>query len=100
MSIPFSQFTPSLLVFTHSFAMSVSLFLLCKLVHLYHFSRFHIYVLIYSISINTDCLVSLKNGYFSFSIFKSKYHNLFIILDVMNYWVTSKLTCGSFPFSS
>ena len=27
--------------------LSVSLFLLCKLVHLYYFSRFHIYVLIY-----------------------------------------------------
>ena len=31
------------------FSTSVSLFLLCKQVHLYHFSRFHIYALIYNI---------------------------------------------------
>ena len=34
-------------VSTHLFSMSESLFLPCKLVHLYHFSRFHIYMLIY-----------------------------------------------------
>ena len=33
----------------HMFSMSVSLFLLCKQVHLYHFSRFHIYALIYHV---------------------------------------------------
>ena len=31
------------------FSMSASLFLLCKQVHLYHFSRFHVYALINSI---------------------------------------------------
>ena len=49
-SVPISQFLspPSpLLVSIHLFSASVSLFLLWKW-HLYHFSRFHIYVLIYS----------------------------------------------------
>ena len=36
------------------FCMSVPLFLLCKLVHLYQFSRFHIYVLIFNIFISTN----------------------------------------------
>ena len=58
MSIPISQFitapqpTPChfpTLVSIHLFSTSVSLFLPCKLVHLYHFSRFHIYALIYDI---------------------------------------------------
>ena len=56
MSIPISQFIPPPpfphfppLVSIHLFSTSVSLFLPCKLVHLYHFSRFHIYVLIYDI---------------------------------------------------
>ena len=53
MSIPVSttthppRFPP--LVSIHLFSTSVSLFLPCKPVHLYHFSRFHIYVLIYNI---------------------------------------------------
>ena len=37
------------LVSIRLFSTSVSLFLPCKLVHLYHFSRFHIYALIYDI---------------------------------------------------
>ena len=45
----FSQFIPSIspssLVFIHFF--SISLFLFCKSGHLYYFSRFHIYKLIY-----------------------------------------------------
>ena len=49
MSILISQSIPptSPSVSIHLFFMSVSLFLLCKYVHLYHFSRFHIYALIY-----------------------------------------------------
>ena len=38
---------------------SVSLFLPCKPVHLYHFSRFHIYVLIYYICFSLSDLTSL-----------------------------------------
>ena len=59
MSIPISQFItapppPSPhrfppLVSIRLFSASVSLFLPCKPVHLYHFSRFHIYALIYNI---------------------------------------------------
>ena len=52
-SILISQFVPPFLthttVSTCPLAMSVSLFLLCKWNHLYHFSRFHIYWLIYNI---------------------------------------------------
>ena len=36
-------------VFTHPFSTSVSLFLPCKQVHLWYFSRFHIHALIYNI---------------------------------------------------
>ena len=56
MSISISQFiTPppplplSPLVSIHLFSTSVSQFLPCRPVHLYHFSRFHIYALIYDI---------------------------------------------------
>ena len=56
MSIPISQFItpPPPLHFPHSvsirlFSTPVSLFLPCKPVHLYHFSRFHIYALTYDI---------------------------------------------------
>ena len=56
-SIPISQFIPPPphhprhfppLVSIRLFSTSVSLFLPCKPVHLYHFSRFHIYALIYN----------------------------------------------------
>ena len=59
MPIPISQFIPlpppipcptfPPLVSIHLFSTSVSLFLPCKPVQLYHFSRFHIYALIYDI---------------------------------------------------
>ena len=45
------------LVSTRLFSMSVSLF--CKYVHLYHFSRFHIYVLIYDVFALFDFLHSV-----------------------------------------
>ena len=44
---PPTAFPP--LVSIRLFSTSVSLFVPCKLVHLYHFSRFHIYALIYDI---------------------------------------------------
>ena len=55
MSIPISQFIPHPhscfppLVSIRLFSTSVSLFLPSKPLHLYHFSRFHIYALIYNI---------------------------------------------------
>ena len=39
------------------FSTSVSLFLPCKLVHLFHFSRFHIYALIYDICFSLSDLL-------------------------------------------
>ena len=70
MSVPISQFIPPPpplschfphLVSIHLFSTSVSLFLPCKPVHLYHFSMwFHIYVLIYAICFSlSDLLHSL-----------------------------------------
>ena len=67
-SIPISKFIPPcscpLLVSTRLFSTSVPLFLPCKLVHLYHFPRFHIYALIY------DTCFSLSD------IFHSVWHSL------------------------
>ena len=60
MSILISQFvppSPSPPVSTCPFSMSTSLFLPCKLVHLYHFSRFHIYALIYDICFSLSDLL-------------------------------------------
>ena len=54
-----SQFMPppSPLVSIHLFSMSVSLFLPCKQVYLYHFSRFHIYALINNICFSLSNLL-------------------------------------------
>ena len=65
MSIPISQFIPAPrtppcfppLVSICLFSTSVSLFLPCKPVPLYHFSRFHIYVLIYDICFSLSDLL-------------------------------------------
>ena len=66
MSIPISQFItpppppphhfPSL-VSVHLFSTSVSRFLPCKPVHLYHYSRFHIHALIYDICLSLSDLL-------------------------------------------
>ena len=45
------------LVSIHVFSTSVSLFLPCKKVHLYHFSRFHMYALIYHICFSLSDLL-------------------------------------------
>ena len=66
MSIPIAQFStpPSPphrgfppVVSIRLFSTSVSQLLHCKLVHLYHFSRFHIYVLIYDICFSLSDLL-------------------------------------------
>ena len=69
MSIPIAQFiTPPPrhhhrrfppLVSIHLFSTSVSQFLPCKPFHLYHFSRLHIYALIYDICFSLSDLTSL-----------------------------------------
>ena len=45
------------LVSIHLFSTSMSQFLPCKTVHLYHFSRFHIYALIYDICFSLSDLL-------------------------------------------
>ena len=47
MSVPLSQFAPLSPFPLCAHLFSVSLFQPCKYVHLYHFSRFHRYVLVY-----------------------------------------------------
>ena len=66
MSIQISQFAPvpfPHLVPTHLFSTPMSLLLLCRQVHLYHFSKFHIYTLIYGICFSLSdislCVTSL-----------------------------------------
>ena len=60
----FSQFVPlssSPSVSTDRFSVSESLFLSCKEVHQYHFSRLHTYVLIYDICCSlSDLLQSVR----------------------------------------
>ena len=68
MSIPISQFIPPPrhfppLVSIRLFSTSMSLFLPCKPVHLYHFSRLHVYVLIYDICFSlSDLLLPTHMG--------------------------------------
>ena len=84
-SIPTSQTIPpsaSSTVSTHPFSTFASLFLPCKLVHLYHFSRFHIYVLIrylfFSFWLTSPCMTGSRsihvstNDPFSFLFSKRK----------------------------
>ena len=70
MSFPISQFiTPSpppatafpALVSIHLFSTSVSQFLPCKRVHLYHFSRFHMYALICDICFSLSDLLRYES---------------------------------------
>ena len=66
MSIPISQFIPPSpfppLVSICLFSTSLSLFLPCKQVHLYHFSRCHMYALIYDRSRTLSILVIQNFG--------------------------------------
>ena len=60
MSMPLSHFipaSPSSPVSSSPFSTSVSLFLPCHQVHHYHFSRFHIYALAYSICFSLSDLL-------------------------------------------
>ena len=54
-SLPLHHFTP--LVSIRLFSTSVSQFLPCKPVHLYHFSRFHKYALVYDICFSLSALL-------------------------------------------
>ena len=58
------------LVSIRFFSTSVSLFLPCKPVHLYHFSRFHIYALVYGVCFVTSLIhVSFGSVLFNLQIF-------------------------------
>ena len=68
------------LVSIRLFSTSVSLFLPCKLIQLYHFSRFHIYALIYNICFSlSDLLHSVWQ-----SLDPSKEKNLFLSRHLEN----------------
>ena len=97
MSIPGSQFIPPpppchipRLVTIHLFSTSVSLFLPCKPVHLYHFSRFHMYALIYDICFSlSDLLHSvLQSIDLSMSLQMTQFHS-FLWLSNIPFYICS-----------
>jgi len=53
---------------------SVSLFLFCKYIHMYHFSRFYIYAFIYDIHIFSSWLISLCMTDFRSIHISAKWH--------------------------
>ena len=102
MSIPVSQFIPPPpshhfppLVSIHLFSTFVSLFLPCKLVHLYHFSRFHMYALIWDICFSlSDLLHSVWQSLdLSTSLQMTQFHSFLWLSNIPFYICTS-----SFPF--
>ena len=61
MSIPASQFIPPILFplwYLCLFSTSVPLFLFCQYIHLYHFSRFDTYTMLYDINFSLSDLTS------------------------------------------
>ena len=83
------------LVSIRLFSTSVSLFLPCKLVHLYHFSRFHIYVLIYNIFFSpSDLLHSVWQSLGpSVSLLLTQFHSCLWMSNIPLYiFTTSSLS--------
>ena len=79
---PNSSHYPPPLVSIHLFSMSVSPFLLWKQVHLYHFSRFHIYVLRYNICFSlSDLLHSVWQSLVSYLSLKMTQLNSFFMAE-------------------
>ena len=98
MSIPISQFIPPpthphspCLVSIRLFFTSVSIFLPCKLVHLHHFSRFHIYVLIYNICFSlSDLLQSVwQSPGPSMSLQMTQFHSFLWLSNIPLYICTT-----------
>ena len=83
------------LVSVRLFSTSVSLFLPCKLVHLYHFSRFHIHALIYYICFSlTDLLHSVWQSLDpSTSLQMTQFHSFLWLSNIPLYiYTTSSLS--------
>ena len=73
------------LVSIHLFSTSVSQFLPCRLVHLYHFSRFHIYALIYDICFSlSDLLHSVWQSLDSSTSLQMAHSRSFLWLNVVH----------------
>ena len=88
------------LVSIHLFSTSVSLFLPCKEVHLYHFSRFHIYVLIYDICFSlSDLLHSVWQSLDpSTSLQMTQFHSFLWLSNIPLYIrTTTSLSIFLFP---
>ena len=100
-SIPISQFNspppppqPSHfppLVSIHLFSTSLSLFLPCEPIHLYHFSRFHIYALIYDICFSpSDLLHSVWQSLgLSVSLQMTHFHSFLCLSNIPLYICTT-----------
>ena len=83
------------LVSVRLFSTSVSLFLPCKLVHLYHFSRFHIHALIYYICFSlSDLLHSVWQSLDpSTSLQMTQFHSFLWLSNIPLYiYTTSSLS--------
>ena len=98
MLIPISQFIPQPhpnfppLMSIHLFSTPVSLFLPCKLVNLYHFSRFHIHALIYDICFSlSDLLYSI---FFLIFIFIFYFFKLFMAVLGLHFCARAFSSCG------
>ena len=78
-------------------SMFVSLFLLCKYDHLYHFSRFHIYALISSICVSlSDLLHSVRQSLGpSASLQMTEFHSFLWLSNIPLYICTT--SCFSIP---
>ena len=80
-------------VFIYLFSTPVSLFLLCKYVHLYCFSRFHIYVLIHDICFSFSHFTmydSLLGP--STSLQMAQFHSFFLAGIPLYIYITSALS--------
>ena len=75
MSVPIPQFIPRYLsppVSTYPFSTSASLFLPCKYVHVYHFSRCHLYALLYNVCFPLSDLLRSVSPWIIFKYTKEK----------------------------
>ena len=84
---PHHHFPP--LVSTHLFSTSGSQFLPCKPVSLYHFSRFHIYALIYDICFSlSDLLHSVwQSLHSSISLQMTQFHHFLWLSNILCIYV-------------